>query len=163
MKLSLDELLKQADEYDNPNEWQAQFKLNYLGKWVVFDDGVYLDPRGQPSLQHHGEVTWKKAGGRVDRHGRVVVDDLKLLRDLPLTHGKASAQRWIFGARLVSITQEGEEWLIRFEPNSGILLTDLEAVKAWKPGLRDDPELSAVLQRQEERLQQLRVPEPEVR
>jgi hypothetical protein len=156
LRLSLIELLREAAEFGTEEGWQAQFNLLYRGKWVVIDDEVYRDARGRTALLRAAEVTWRKEGSRVERHARVVVDDLALLRKLPL----APRQRWLFGARLASFSREGDEWVIRFDPESGVLLTDADAVKAWKPALSADPLLADLLERQAKSARQLRVPEP---
>jgi hypothetical protein len=155
----LAKLLEEAESFNEPAGWTARFK-HYHGKSVVFCDEVYLDPQGRPSLLHDGEVTWKKEGSRVERRARIVLAGLKLLSKMALPHERPAAQRWIFGARLASFTQQGDEWVIRLEPDSGVLLTDGDAVKAWRPGLKGDPTLVDVLERQAELSEKIHVPEP---
>jgi hypothetical protein len=149
-EVALAEVLKTANGFDKDDDWQAQFKLHFRGRSVVFDDVLRRDARGRPVLRERAEVRWNKVRGRVD------VDDLRLLARLP----PEPAQRWIFGARLASVTRETDEWVIRFEPDSGVLLTDADAVKAWNPALKQDPELGEVLERQGKLAQKLVVPEP---
>ena len=157
LRPSLADVLHEANEYDKDDAWNAQFKQDYRGKWVVFDDQVYRDPRGQPVLLHDGEIRYKRPDSRVEWHARVDLDDLRLLEKLPL-RDRVNAQRWIFGARLASFTRDGDDWVIRFDPDSGVLLTDGNAVRAWRPALKDDAALPEVLKRQAE--QQVHVPEP---
>ena len=150
LKPALTQLLKEANSHDTDAGWQAQFDLDYRGKAVIFDDVVQIPAFGGPSHLQGAEIHWLRV------RGRVAVDDLKLLKALP---GNTSL-RWIFGARLASFTPAADGWVIRFAPDSGTLLTDLDAVKAWKPALRNDPDLPAVLHRQQEQLRQMLVPEP---
>jgi hypothetical protein len=153
----LADLLKEASEYDREDAWHAQFKQDYQGKWVVFDDQVYRDPSGRPLLLHEGEVVYQKQGSRVEWRAHVALDDVQLLQKLPL-HDRFSAERWIFAARLASFTREGDAWVIRFDPDRGVLLTDAGAVTAWKPALSADPDLPSILERQ--KAMQLNLPEP---
>ncbi len=156
LDVPLVDLLKKASRHNDDKAWQAEFDLHYRGKSVIFDDVVYLDREGRRALLRDNEVRWKEEDHKVEVTARVVLDDLTLLERLPLE----TRQRWIFGARLKSFTSREKDWVIRFEPGSGLLLTDADAVKAWKPALRDDPGLSDVLERQEKLARQLPVPEP---
>jgi hypothetical protein len=137
LELTLVQLLKKANDCDTEAEWQAQFRLQYRGKRVVFYD-VVERRQGRPVLREGAEVRWGKV------RGRVALDDLKLLDHMPLEPPK----RWLFGARLASFNREGEEWVIRFDPDSGVLVTDAGAATAWNPALRDDPRLADVLKEQ---------------
>ena len=147
-RLDLVDLLKKANEFSNAGDWDEHFKEEFRGKTVVFDDIVYVDREDRLGLREGSEPRWKKV------RGRVVLDDLKLLKHLE------KPKRWIFGARLLSCKGSAEEWEIRFEPDSGVLLTDREALIKWKPELRQDPELPELLRRQEQSLGKVLVPEP---
>jgi hypothetical protein len=119
-------------------EWQSDFPHRYRGKALVLDLEV------RPGL-----------GGRLEYDlvlpvrgelAQAELNDLELLRRLPLEQ----PQRVVFGARLASVRREpGRSWVVRFEPDSGVLLTDPEAAVACflSP---DDPEVRALLQRQSE-------------
>ena len=66
---------------------------------------------------------------------RLALEDLVLLRDLPLD----AEPRVIFGARLARCArEEGGTWVVRFEPDSGVLLTDAGAVEACFPAAMDE-------------------------
>jgi hypothetical protein len=77
------------------------------------------------------------------RPARLALGDLKLLPTLPLQR----PQRLLFGARLASVRPEnGGVWVVHFVPDSGVLLTDPDAVHAAYPLPTD--ELREVLERQ---------------
>jgi hypothetical protein len=122
----------------DPEEWDAQFADDYLGRTVVFDDVVRRDDEGRPRLGNYAvEVE--------DEPVRVALEDLAVLRDLPLEDGP----RLIFGARLLRCRrEEAGTWVIRFEPDSGVLLTDPAAVEACFPLLTGDG-FQATLERQQ--------------
>jgi hypothetical protein len=136
---SLSELLAQAQAAGREEEWQARFSKDYQGKSVIFDDEVVLDGDGRATLRftsiQSGEVL-----------ARLALEELRLLFRLPL----GQPQRVIFGARLARFAREpGGHWVIRFEPESGVLLTDPGAFRACAPILLDrDPDIVKVLDRQ---------------
>jgi hypothetical protein len=135
---SLEEVLRQATQHRDDAEWEAKF-TDHRGRWVIFDDVLRRDATGGPTLASYtvwaGEIQAKAALG-----------DLTLLRQLPLDLGR----RWLFGVRLASCRrEEGGVWVIRFDPDSTVLLTDEEAALACYLSGVDD-ELRAVLQRQSE-------------
>jgi hypothetical protein len=77
---------------------------------------------------------------------RVALEDLTLWRRVPL----APPRRLLFGARLRRLGREaGGVWVVRFQPDSGVLLTDPGAAAACCPAPLD-PDLLEVLQRQQE-------------
>lgn len=141
---SLGEILLRAAR-TQPDEWQDQFGQRYKGQGkanaVVFDAGVRRDAAGQYQLD------WVLRAGA--EHARIDLGDLSLLRTLPLDQPR----RLLFGARLASVAREaGGVWLVRFEPDSGVLLTDREAAEACCPGLVD-AEMQELLARQREWLE----------
>src|SRR5262245_6132375 len=124
-------------------EWETRFDAHYKGSAVVFDGAVSRDAPGQCHLNYRLFVR--------DEPVRLVVGELKLLRSLPL----ADPRRLLFGARLASIRREkGAAWVVRFDPDSGVLLTDRGAASAccFQP---IDAELEAVLRWQEARQAEL--------
>jgi hypothetical protein len=103
---------------------------------------VRLDTTGQPLLCYY-EV---RVGGEV---ARVELADLVVLRDLKLD----PPRRLLFGGRLARVSREkGGLWVVHFEPDSGVLLTDAGAAAALCLG-PPDRELQDVLRHQEEWLQ----------
>src|SRR5262249_36581119 len=110
---------------------------DYRGRGVIFDDMVRRDDEGRAVLVNH--VVQLN-----DERVRLALEDLAALQDLPLD----DEPRLIFGARLRSCTREqGGEWVVRFEPNSGVLFTEAEAVEACFPVPAD--ELRKVTRRQQ--------------
>jgi len=121
----LEEIVQQGQMLGRPGEWQEQFK-DYKGRAVLFDDVVRRDENGQ----FHLSVYEVLAG---DEKATVRLD-LELLRHLPLDQPR----RLLFGARLASVQREdGGFWVIRFEPDSGVLLTDEGAAAACGVGPLD--------------------------
>ena len=125
LRQSLEEIVQQGQMLRRPGEWQEQFK-DYKGRTVLFDDVVRRDENGR----HHLAVYRVIAGDEK----AVVRLDLDLLRRLPLEQPR----RLLFGARLASVEREaGGLWVIRFEPDSGVLLTDEGAASACGLGPLD--------------------------
>lgn len=136
---SLQEIVEEAALVRNEEEWRERFRHDYQGKAVLFDDQVHRDRAGRPALRHF-QV---RAG---DAPVRMALEDLEVLRGLPLD----PPQRLIFGGKLAAVAREtGGGWVIRFQPASGVLLTDPAAVASCHPGPLDD-ELLHVLKRQSE-------------
>jgi hypothetical protein len=122
---SLGEILRVAAG-TREEEWQQQFQRRYRDKAVIFDDVVTRDAAGRFELAVY-EV---RAPGEP---ARVELNDLKLLKALPLTEPR----RMLFGARLAGLGREERGghglWVIRLDPESGVLLTDEEAAGACCP------------------------------
>jgi hypothetical protein len=133
----LQDLLREAGSIRREEEWQRHFEREYRGRTVIFDDEVGLDGGGRPELRFY-EV---RAG---DETARVAVSDLTVLSHLPLQ----PPRRLLFGGRLASFARDEDGvWVIGFEPDSGVLLTDEDVLAAWRPPLVND-ELREVLNRQ---------------
>jgi len=136
----LDEVLRQASLTGDSQEWRLRFRENFLGKSVVLDGVVGRDGQGRPVLLAPVVET-------DDETARVAIEDLEELRDLPLD----DRPRLVFGARLASCEREAGGWVIRLEPRSGVLLTDLDALRAADVKAPDEG-LERVLQWQKQRL-----------
>jgi hypothetical protein len=135
---SLGEILVRAAGLED-REWQAVFTRRYKDRGVVFEAEVRRDAAGKYHVAYVLQAGAEPA--------RVELEDLKLLARLPLER----PQRLLFGGRLASIRREspGPTWVVRFEPESGVLLTDAGAATAC--GLpADEPALAEVLARQKE-------------
>jgi hypothetical protein len=132
---SLEEILFQAAAEGDDQEWQSLFADRYKGKAVVFFAEVRRDGQANYQLDYDVFVREKRA--------TVELGNVRLLRALRLDR----PQRLLFGVRLASVGLEaGGTWVIRFEPDSGVLLTDLGAVAACYSRPLDG--LDEVLQRQ---------------
>jgi hypothetical protein len=112
----------------DPEEWHEEL-ADFRGRGYVFDGVVRRDDRGRPVLVDYVvRVTGLTA--------RLALEDLEVLGDLPLDDGP----RLLFGGRLAGCDHEEGGWVVRFEPASGVLFTDAEALEAastrpLRPGL----------------------------
>jgi hypothetical protein len=127
-----------AGDERQEQEWRLQFARRYRGKALVFDDIVHRNAGRfyvQPPVEANG------------RKGLVELSGVTLLRDLP----PKWPQRLLFGARLAGCAVEppGTYWVFRFEPESGVLLTDAAAVEVYF-GAPPDRELVQLLRQQAE-------------
>ncbi len=127
----LQEIVKQASLAND--DWQTRFEKLYRGQAVLFDDQLHADGMGRPSL-----LTYEVRLG--DEKVRLAIEELRIFRTVPLE----PSQRVLFGARLAKVARERDGWVIRFEPDSGVLFTDRDA--AYCVPLDDD--LLSVLERQ---------------
>jgi hypothetical protein len=101
-------------------EWEAAFRSRYRGKSILIEDEV--EKQGIDSYRLRGTAVFVRG-----KNVRVDVANLQLLRALPLD----KTQRLLFGVRLDEVKIEpGGQWVVRFDPTSGVLLTDLGAVRA---------------------------------
>ncbi len=133
---SLGEILQHASALPE-EEWQAQFARRYHGQAVVFDADVRRDAAGQHLLDYHVQAGVEPA--RVDLTG------LRLLTALP----RDRPPRLLFGARLGNVAREAPgAWVVRFDPDSGVLLTHAGAVAASCPPPIDE-DMMQLLRRQE--------------
>jgi hypothetical protein len=119
----------------NPREWEAVVR-GYRGQAVLLDVSARRDPAG------HYHVDNKRPAGDVTVH--LELKNLKVLQPLPL----ADPQRLLLGARLAEVRREGAgSYLVQFEPDSGVLLTDVDV--ASKCVLQPlDESMQEVLRRQ---------------
>jgi hypothetical protein len=118
-------------------EWQADFRHRFLGKSLVLDAEFRRPPGGA------WEVLYPLFHGRA--RARVVVGDLKILGAVPAQ----DPQRLVVGVRLASVKLEppGPTWVVRFEPDSGVFLTEPTAAARVCPALAE-PEGISILERQ---------------
>jgi hypothetical protein len=122
---SLEEILRHAAGLPGP-EWEATFRRRYRGKSVVLDTEVARTAAGR---YRPGWRIRSPAG-----EGELKLDGLKLLDALSLE----APERLVFGARLSSAHREAPGgWVVRLEPDSGVLLTDPEAAALCCPALAD--------------------------
>jgi hypothetical protein len=117
----LEEILRHAAELvqQDEQEWQRVFAERYRGKALVFDAELQRDEVGQLQIGYAVFVRGRQA--------RLDLTNFQLFKGLPLQQ----PQRLLFGLRLADISLEAEGiWVIYFEPDSGVLLTDLGAAAA---------------------------------
>jgi hypothetical protein len=120
-------ILKAAGQQQD--EWQADFAHRYEGKAVIFEAWMRRDAA---SGKYHLE--YPIIAG--DEQVRLDLGGLKLLRHLPPLD---NPRLLLFGVRLASIRREAPaSWVIRFQPDSGVFLTDPGAAAACCPRPLDD-------------------------
>lgn len=137
---SLEEVVRHAAG-TREQEWNAEFPLRYQGKSVLLDADFQVAPNGLWKVLYPLYLGKERV--------RLVVDDVKVLRCVP-SHG---TQRLVLGLRLAHVKLEapGPTWVVRFQPDSGVLLTD-PAMQRLCPPLADQ-EGQAVLARQKQWLE----------
>jgi hypothetical protein len=132
---SLEEILDRAASIGEA-EWLADFSHRFEGEAILFD----LEVRGVGGKHfEHAYLLWARGEPAV-----LDLDDLELLaKKLPL-----QPPRTIFLARLASVRREAQRgWVIRLQPNSGVLLTEPGAARMCCPALAG-AEVEALLQGQ---------------
>lgn len=136
--VTLEEIVAQGKLVRDPAEWEALFALHHRGRGVLFDDRIRRDTAGRPALAHHVIAVG-------DETVRVALEDLALLAGLPLD----DEPRLVFGARLARcVREQGGGWVVHFQPNSGVLLTEQAVAESCLPGAAEE-ELRATLERQQ--------------
>jgi hypothetical protein len=114
----LEEVLHHAAEVQD-REWQVEFRQRYQGRAVVFD--MEVRPRGDGRHEHDWRLVVRGKPAHLD------LGDLELLARLPAER----PPRLLFGGRLASVRQDpGRGWVVRLEPDSGVLITDSGAALA---------------------------------
>lgn len=135
---SLNEILRHAADLAELDdvEWQEHFKGRYANRSLIFDDEVRREAAG--GYQLLGSAFFVRG-----KPVRLDLANVQLLHALPLD----KPQRVLFGVRLHSIALEpGGVWVVRFEPDSGVLLTEAGPVLTCCPIPR--AELLEAMQRQ---------------
>jgi len=113
----VEEILNQAAAEPDDREWQAVFSERYVGKSLIFLAGVHRDSSHQWVLDYEVIVR--------EKHARIDWENLQLLRGLPLNE----SHRILIGVRLANVEPEpGRTWVVRLQPDSGVLLTDGDAL-----------------------------------
>jgi hypothetical protein len=129
----LEDILFQATAELDEREWQAVFSDRYKGKSFIILAGTRRDNSNHWLLDYDVFVR--------DKRARIDWENLHLLRDLHLDQ----PQRLLLGARLANVEPEaGGTWVIRLEPDSGVLVTDAEAFstvfslppEGWEPVIK---------------------------
>jgi len=117
-------------------EWKAAFPRRYQGKAFLFDIHVQRLPTGRV------QADYVLPG---PDPARLEWGDLEVLRTTDLDESR----RIILGVRLAGIALEppGPSWVVRFQPQSGVFLTDAEAAALCCPPL-GKPEAQAILKKQ---------------
>jgi hypothetical protein len=133
---SLEDVTRQMD---GPGDKEAQivFARRFKGKAVVF----YSEVRRDASGDYHMDYRIRNG----PREMKVDIGKLTLLHGLPLH----DSHLLLFGARLMDMRREpAGSWLVLFEPESGVFITDRGAAHACCFGLADEGKLAGVLHQQ---------------
>jgi hypothetical protein len=119
----LEDVVRHAARTAEQREWLADFPRRYQGKAVLFDMVVERLPSGEYQANYPLLLDARAV--------RLELGELLLLRKIPLEE----PQRLVFGARLQSVRleQPGPTWVVRFQPESGLLLTDPQAAARCCP------------------------------
>jgi tetratricopeptide (TPR) repeat protein len=127
---SLEELIDEAARA-NPEEWPRLFEVNYKGRAVIIDSPFVATPRDGASYRlayviFTGRGPQPYRAGRIDLAGFQLFESQRTLR---------LGESMPFGARIEAIQRVGGEWHVRFEPDSGVILTRFEPLKrlGWSP------------------------------
>jgi hypothetical protein len=146
---SLGDILSHAADLTrhDDQEWRQVFADRYRGKAVVFDADVHCDASGTYYLDYAVLVRGKPA--------KLDLANIHLFRFLPLQQ----SQRLLLGLRLAAVRPEAEgAWVIQFDPDSAVLLTDLDTAVAGC--LQPAEDLEEVVNRQADWLAHF-VPSPD--
>jgi hypothetical protein len=135
---SLDQILARWKDLPD-KEWKAAFAGNYQGKTLVLD----VDVRRDASRRYLVDLR--------QRHGdeplRLDLQQLKLLQGLSLEN----RQHLLLAGRWANVSRQREQdklvWIVSLDPDSGVLLTNVGAVRACLP-VPPDAEVQALLKRQ---------------
>jgi hypothetical protein len=133
----LEDIIRHGAGFVREQEWQEDFRYRFQGKALVLD-AEFRRPVGGA-----WEVSYPLFHGQ--ERARIIVEDLKILQAVP----SPEAQRLVVGMRLASVKLEnpGPAWVVRFEPDSGVFLTDPAAAARVCRALID-PEALSILERQ---------------
>ena len=133
---SLESLLDEA-AMTSPQTWADRFDARYKGRSVIIDATITATPESGKSNRYELDYLVLAAGqgARDARYARI---DLTGFEAVALA-GHKPGDSVIFGARLAGFQYDAEakEWLIRFEPRSGVSMTHYKALQTmgWPSGL----------------------------
>jgi hypothetical protein len=123
---SLEEIVRHAAGTAEA-EWQREFAQRYQGKSVILDAEVSVNGAGEyEAVYDFFRVNGKEV--RLDFSGLKRIPGLA--EHLP--------SRLIFAMRLAGVDREPNAWVLRFHPDSAVLLTEAAAVAICCPALRED-------------------------
>lgn len=130
---SLEELIDEAGRSE-PADWPSVFEVKYQGRAIIVDDVLGDTPAGSGSAESASQLSYRILVGRgphAVRTGRIDLSGFQLFAD----RDRAPGEPVLFGARLESITLEGNEWIVRLAPESGVLLSRFEPLEllGWTP------------------------------
>jgi len=132
---TLESLLEEAAR-TSPQAWATRFDTMYKGRAVVIDASITATPDTAGSNRYELDYLVLPAGegSREQRYARI---DLTGFEAITLAQRKVG-DHVTFGARLAAFQYdpEAKEWMIRFEPKSGVSITHFKALESmgWPSG-----------------------------
>jgi hypothetical protein len=125
----IEEILEEAQAID-PDKWPAKFASMYKGRSVILDPAISEVPdSAKPGSSYKVNYPlYYGRGPRPEGRGRI---DLTGFRLFELAQPKVDEQK-PFGARYASIEFDmtTKEWVVTFEPDSGVFITHPRALEA---------------------------------
>lgn len=125
-----------------PADWPRRFEIHYQGRSVIIASSIE-DLPGAGVSDGGYKLALEVYGGRGPTPARTASFDLSGFK-LFESRQHAVGDPVIFGARLDALEYRDGEWKFRFQPNSGVLITDFDALKAtgWTPDLTSGAQVS---------------------
>lgn len=132
----LEDILRHAASMKE-SEWEREWASRYQGKSVLIEAEFRPVDRGTWECDYPIYIEQERV--------RLAVDELAIIQKLP------GPSKLIVGVRLAQVRREppGPSWVVRFEPNSGVLLTQADAAVKICPEWAD-PAATQIFQRQAE-------------
>jgi hypothetical protein len=141
---TLESLLEEAAR-TSPQAWAIRFAMMYKGRAVIIDASITSTPETSGTNRYELDYLVLAAGegSREQRYARI---DLTGIEAITLAQHKVG-DHVVFGARLAAFQYDSEakEWMIRFEPKSGVSIKHFKALEtmgwpsgSWNPD--DSPE-----------------------
>ncbi len=133
------EMVEEARTCD-PKEWPSRFAAHYKGRSVIIDAPIsdVPDPARPGSAYRVDYPIYFGRGPKPEGHGRI---DLTGFRLFELAQPKVG-ERGPFGARYRSVELDlaTSEWVVRFEPDSGVFILHPKALEAIDWPSSEEPE-----------------------
>ena len=122
---------------DQPQAWASRFDSLYKGRSVIIDATITATP--ETASTHRYEIDYLVlTPGRRDQGAAPRPDRPDRLRGGHAWPGERWGDHVLFGARLAAFEYDlnAGEWLIRFEPKSGVSITHMKALETlgWPSG-----------------------------
>jgi hypothetical protein len=136
---TLESLLEEAAR-TSPPSWATRFENIFKDRAVIIDASITATPENSRWNRYELDYLVLAPGESARGEPRYARIDLSGFEAITLARGRVG-DRVVFGGRLESFQYDTEtqEWLIRLEPRSGVLITHQKALEAlgWPSGLRN--------------------------
>ena len=120
----------------SPQAWADRFDTLYKGRGVIIDATITATPDTPGSNRYELDylVFAPGQGAREQRYARIDLTGFEAITQA----GHKEGDQVLFGARLAAFQYdtEAQEWLIRFEPKSGVSIKHVKALESlgWPSG-----------------------------